>query len=81
MEAYPELRICHEKIAERIETVSEWRTPRGAAFYWLAILLTFALGAAAGDFPAELLNLGYLLSVVVFASRSWSSSPPTSGFA
>src|SRR3954451_11217131 len=30
-------------------------TPRREAFYWLAILLTFALGAAVGDLAAEAL--------------------------
>jgi uncharacterized membrane-anchored protein len=37
------------------------------AFYWLAVLFTFALGTAAGDLLAEQLNLGYLLSLGVFA--------------
>ena len=30
------------------------------AFYWLAILFTFALGTAAGDLAAEGLRLGYM---------------------
>jgi len=42
-------------------------TRRREAFYWLAILFTFALGTAAGDMAAESLNLGYLLSAVIFA--------------
>jgi uncharacterized membrane-anchored protein len=33
---------------------------RREAFYWLAILMTFALGTAAGDLAAEGLGLGYL---------------------
>jgi uncharacterized membrane-anchored protein len=37
-------------------------------FYWLAVLFTFALGTAAGDLLAEVLNLGYLLSLVLFAT-------------
>ncbi|MEP6478465.1 MAG: hypothetical protein ABJB03_03670 [Rhodoglobus sp.] len=37
------------------------------AFYWLAVLFTFALGTAAGDLVAEGLNLGYLVSLLVFA--------------
>lgn len=37
-------------------------------FYWLAILLTFALGTAAGDLTAERLNVGYLLSGLLIAS-------------
>lgn len=37
-------------------------------FYWIAILLTFALGTASGDLLAEGLSLGYTLSVVLFGS-------------
>lgn len=37
-------------------------------FYWLAILFTFALGTAAGDLFAEGLNLGFLVSAVIFAA-------------
>src|SRR5579864_7146287 len=40
---------------------------RREGFYWLAILFTFALGTAAGDLTAERLNLGYLLSAIIFA--------------
>jgi uncharacterized membrane-anchored protein len=42
-------------------------TYRREAFYWLAILFTFALGTAAGDLAAEQLNLGYLPSAIIFA--------------
>ena len=35
-------------------------TARREAFYWLAILFTFALGTAAGDLVAEKFGLGYL---------------------
>jgi uncharacterized membrane-anchored protein len=35
-------------------------------FYWLAILLTFALGTAAGDLATEALGLGFRLGVLVF---------------
>ena len=41
-------------------------TPRREAFYWLAILFTFALGTAAGDLTAEGLGLGYALSLGLF---------------
>ena len=41
-------------------------TTRREAFYWLAILFTFALGTAAGDLLAEKINLGYLLSAIIF---------------
>jgi uncharacterized membrane-anchored protein len=42
-------------------------TTRREAFYWLAVLFTFALGTAAGDLAAERLNLGFWLSAVLFA--------------
>lgn len=42
-------------------------TSRRETFYWLAILFTFALGTAAGDLLAETINLGYMLSAIIFA--------------
>jgi uncharacterized membrane-anchored protein len=36
------------------------------SFYWLAILFTFALGTAVGDYLAETLGLGYGWSAVVY---------------
>lgn len=46
-----------------IHTIST--TPR-EGFYWLAVLLTFALGTAAGDLVAEKLAFGYGPSVLIF---------------
>ncbi|MEV6865064.1 hypothetical protein AB0M44_29165 [Streptosporangium subroseum] len=43
-------------------------TIRREAFYWLAILFTFALGTAAGDLVAEGLNLGYWVSALMFGA-------------
>lgn len=43
-------------------------TPTREAFYWLAVLVTFALGTAAGDLLAEQANLGYLVSGALFGS-------------
>jgi len=43
-------------------------TTRREAFYWLAVLFTFALGTAAGDLTAERLNVGYFWSLVLFAA-------------
>ncbi|HEY3398069.1 MAG TPA: hypothetical protein VGM19_10485 [Armatimonadota bacterium] len=43
-------------------------TARREGFYWLAILFTFALGTASGDLIAEKLNLGYMLSAVLFGA-------------
>jgi uncharacterized membrane-anchored protein len=42
-------------------------TPKREAFYWLAILFTFALGTSAGDFLSEQLALGYLNALGIFA--------------
>lgn len=39
---------------------------RREAFYWAAILCTFALGTAAGDLATEALGLGFQLGVLVF---------------
>jgi uncharacterized membrane-anchored protein len=36
------------------------------AFYWLAILFTFALGTASGDLVAEQFHLGYLSAGILF---------------
>lgn len=40
-------------------------TRRRESFYWLAILVTFALGTATGDLVSEVLGLGYLLTGVL----------------
>lgn len=53
---------------ENTLSVHEINTHRREAFYWLAILFTFALGTAAGDLVAESLHLGYILSAVIFAA-------------
>ena len=52
---------------ERTLSIHTIYTARREAFYWLAVLFTFALGTAAGDLTAERLNLGYLVSVLLFA--------------
>ena len=41
-------------------------TTRRELFYWATILLTFAMGTAAGDLVAEGLNLGYARSALLF---------------
>ncbi len=41
-------------------------TRRREAFYWLAILFTFALGTSAGDLIAEKLAFGYVPSAIMF---------------
>jgi uncharacterized membrane-anchored protein len=42
-------------------------TFRREAFYWLAVLFTFALGTAAGDLMAEALGLGYATTGIIIA--------------
>jgi uncharacterized membrane-anchored protein len=42
-------------------------TRRREAFYWLAVLFTFALGTATGDLMAEVLGLGYLVTGAIVA--------------
>lgn len=53
--------------SEKTLSIHKINTLRREAFYWLAILFTFALGTAAGDLLAESLKLGYLLSAGIFA--------------
>ena len=53
---------------ERTLSIHSIRTRRREAFYWLAILFTFALGTAAGDLTAERFGIGYLLSAGLFGS-------------
>jgi uncharacterized membrane-anchored protein len=52
---------------EKTLSIHSIYTTKREAFYWLAILFTFALGTAAGDLTAEGLNLGYWVSVLMFA--------------
>jgi uncharacterized membrane-anchored protein len=53
---------------ERTLSIHSITTSRREAFYWLAILFTFALGTAAGDLLAEALGLGYAVSALLFAA-------------
>jgi uncharacterized membrane-anchored protein len=53
--------------SERTLSVHAIVTTRREAFYWLAILFTFALGTSAGDFLSEQLELGYLAALGIFA--------------
>jgi len=47
-------------------SIHEVKTTRREAFYWLAILFTFALGTAAGDLVAEKFALGYMATGILF---------------
>jgi uncharacterized membrane-anchored protein len=51
---------------ERTLSIHSIFTARREAFYWAAILFTFALGTSAGDLTAERLNVGYWPSAVLF---------------
>ena len=51
---------------ERTLSIHTIFTTRREAFYWLAILFTFALGTAAGDLTAEKFDLGYAVSIGLF---------------
>jgi uncharacterized membrane-anchored protein len=53
--------------SERTLSVHTIVTTKREAFYWLAILFTFALGTSAGDLFAEKLELGFLPSAGIFA--------------
>ncbi len=53
--------------SEKTLSIHSIHTVKREAFYWTAILFTFALGTAAGDLIAEKGNLGYGKSVVLFA--------------
>ena len=52
---------------ERTLSIHSIVTTRREAFYWLTILVTFALGTAAGDYFSEALGFGYGPSVLIFA--------------
>ena len=41
-------------------------TQRREGFYWATVFVTFALGTALGDFTANSLNMGYLVSAFFF---------------
>jgi uncharacterized membrane-anchored protein len=51
---------------ERTLSIHTIVTSRREAFYWLAVLFTFALGTAAGDLVAEKADLGYAVSIAIF---------------
>ena len=55
-------------VSENTLSIHSIFTRKREAFYWLAILFTFALGTAAGDLTAEKFALGYLVSLGVFTA-------------
>ena len=55
-------------LVERTLSMHSIRTRRREAFYWLAILTTFATGTAVGDLIAEKFSLGYFPTLLLFAA-------------
>ncbi|KZZ84117.1 COG4705 family protein [Bacillus sp. SJS] len=53
--------------SEKTLSIHSIYTTKREGFYWLAILFTFALGTAAGDLISEGMNLGYMISGLIFA--------------
>jgi len=53
--------------SEKTLSIHSINTRHREAFYWAAILATFALGTAAGDMTAITMHLGYFFSGVMFA--------------
>jgi uncharacterized membrane-anchored protein len=51
---------------ERTLSIHTIVTHRRELFYWTTILVTFALGTAAGDLATEAIGLGFNLGVLVF---------------
>jgi len=52
---------------EKTLSIHTINTPRREAFYWAAVVATFAMGTALGDLTASTLHLGYGFSMVLFA--------------
>jgi uncharacterized membrane-anchored protein len=52
---------------ERTLSIHSIDTVRREAFYWAAVVATFAMGTALGDLTATTLHLGYFWSGVMFA--------------
>lgn len=54
-------------LSEHTLSVHAILTTKREAFYWSAILFTFALGTSAGDYLAEATGFGYLTAALMFA--------------
>ncbi len=52
---------------ERTLSIHTVDTARREAFYWAAVVATFAMGTAVGDLTAVTFHLGYFFSLVLFA--------------
>jgi uncharacterized membrane-anchored protein len=56
------------RATEKTLSIHNVDTPRREAFYWAAVVATFAMGTALGDFTAFTLDLGYFPSAALFAA-------------
>ena len=54
--------------SEKTLSIHSIDTDRREAFYWAAVVATFAMGTAVGDLTAVTLHLGYLASGLLFAA-------------
>ncbi|MCX6824294.1 MAG: hypothetical protein NT085_04155 [candidate division SR1 bacterium] len=54
-------------LKEKTLSIHSILTAKREAFYWLAILFTFALGTAGGDLLSEGLGIGYVQAGLIFA--------------
>jgi len=54
------------QVTEKTLSIHSVDTTRRELFYWAAVVATFAMGTALGDFTAITLGLGYLTSALVF---------------
>lgn len=55
-------------LSERSLSIHSIDNVKRESFYWAAILVTFALGTAAGDWMAESVGLGFAWSAVLFGA-------------
>ncbi len=58
--------VCWQR-TEKTLSIHSIDTARREAFYWAAVVATFALGTAVGDLTATTFGIGYLASAFLFA--------------
>ncbi|HLN17385.1 MAG TPA: hypothetical protein VK277_11640 [Acidimicrobiales bacterium] len=68
-------------MSERTISIHSIVTWRREAFYWAAVLATFAMGTALGDLTAFTLHFGFFSSGLLFLALSPSRASPTAGWA
>ena len=54
--------------SEKTLSIHSINTSKREAFYWVIILLAFALGTAGGDLISERLEVGYTWSLIIFGT-------------